>query len=377
MPTDRAHQLIDLAGALRAAHPELGPIAAAPEAARVYLVGGAVRDLLLGRERADVDLVVVGDPAGLATALGAETLAAHERFGTAKVALDGHEVDLAAARTETYAHPGALPTVAAADSIEADLSRRDFTINAMAIPLAEPDRLIDPHAGRADLEAGLIRILHPGSFIDDPTRALRAARYASRFGFTPEPATGALLAEADLAAVSADRREAELRRLATEPNAAEGFALLQRWGLVDLRPGGIELAAGVCELLREERWRGEVERADAVLAAALGPVGREAELAATTPSRPSDAVALARRSGSVELLLARALGARWIDQYLDSWRRVSLAIDGDDLIAAGVPRGPALGRGLAAALAAKQDGEISSRDQELARALAAAAEEAR
>ena len=122
--------------------------------------------------------------------------------------------------------------------VEADLARRDFTINAMAIPLGgEPD-LIDPHGGQADLAAGLLRVLHRGSFVDDPTRALRAARYAARFGFGLEPETEALLREADLGTVSADRRDAELLRLAGEAEAPRAFALLAEWGLVDLREGG-------------------------------------------------------------------------------------------------------------------------------------------
>jgi len=361
----------DLAAALREAHPELGPLAAAG-GDDVYLVGGAVRDLLLGRARADIDVVVLGDPARLAAALGAETLAAHERFATAKVELDGHEVDIAAARTETYAHPGALPSVAPAATIEADLGRRDFTVNAMAVPLASPARLIDPYGGRADLEAGLLRVLHPGSFVDDPTRALRAARYASRFGFELEPETATLLRAAELGTVSADRRRAELLRLAAEADGPAGFALLADWGLVELRPGGSELAAIVADLLEGEPWRGEAERADAVLAAACGPAGREVELAAAAPPRPSQAVARARGRSGLELVLARGLGAEWLDRYVAEWRFVALEIDGDDLIAAGLDRGPALGRGLAAALAAKLDGEVSGREQELACALAAA-----
>ncbi len=114
------------------------------------------------------------------------------------------------------------------------------------------------------------------------------------------------------------------------------------------------------------------DRARALLAAALGPAGDERALAATQPGRPSRAVELARGHDPVELVLARALGAEWLDEYLEKWSEVTLEIDGADLIAAGVPQGPALGRGLAAALRAKQDGEITSRDQELATALAAA-----
>ena len=167
----------------------------------MYLVGGAVRDLLLGRPRADVDLVVEGDAGALAERLGGAEKE-HERFGTVKVEIDRHEVDLASARTETYPEPGALPVVAPAESVEADLARRDFTINAMAIPLDGEARLIDPRGGREDLEI-VPRVLHGRSFEDDPTRAIRAARYASRYGFTLEPETDRLLRSADLVTVSA------------------------------------------------------------------------------------------------------------------------------------------------------------------------------
>ncbi len=239
----------DVGAALRGAHPELEAVkevASEP----VYLVGGAVRDLLLGRPRTDVDLVVVGDAAGLAARLGGAG-AEHERFGTVKVEVDGHELDIATARRESYPHPGALPDVAPADDIEGDLGRRDFTINAMAIPLGEEPQLIDPRGGRDDLERGLLRVLHERSFEDDPTRAIRAARYASRYGFTPEPETDRLLRRTDLATVSADRRRAELERLAAEPAGVVGLGLLAGWGIIDLREGGVELMGSVEDLLED------------------------------------------------------------------------------------------------------------------------------
>lgn len=359
-----------LGEALRRAHPELAAFAASPDP--VYLVGGAVRDLLRDAPRADIDVVVVGDVEALARRLGAGELARHERFGTAILELDGHRVDVARARAESYPRPGALPDVRPADSIEADLARRDFTVNAMAIPLVGKPTLIDPHGGRADLGAGLLRVLHRRSFVDDPTRSLRAARYAARFGFRLEPETERLLRAADLATVSAERRRAELRRLAAEASAPEGFRLLGEWGLAELRPDGVELARRVGELLEREPWRGEADRAEAIVTAALGPEGGEAELARARPDRPSEGVALARGRGPVELALARALGARWLDEYLREWRSVRLEIDGSDLVAAGVPEGPAVGRGLDAALRRRLDGEIEGREQELAVALEAA-----
>jgi tRNA nucleotidyltransferase (CCA-adding enzyme) len=369
MPTAE-EPIENLAETLQRVYPELDAVrevATEP----VYLVGGAVRDLLLGRGRADIDLVVEGDAATLASRLGAEVVS-HERFATAKVGLDGHEVDIAAARSEHYPHPGALPVVDPAAEVEADLCRRDFTINAMAISLGEGPRLIDPHGGRADLAAGLLRVLHPRSFEDDPTRALRAARYAARFDLELEPETARLLREADLGTVSADRRDAELLRLAAEAVAPRAFALLAEWRLVELREGGAELAAGVSSLLASDPWRGEAPRDRALLVAALGPRGGEEGLVAVRPERPSEAVALAARHDPVELVLARALGAEWLDRYLAEWRGIALEIDGEDLIAAGVSRGPAVGRGLREALRGKLDGEVAGRDQELAVALEAA-----
>ncbi len=360
----------DLAQALLGAYPELAGVRAVAEEP-VYVVGGAVRDLLLGRGRADLDLVVEGDAAALAARLGAEPIS-HERFATAKVALDGHEVDIAGARAESYPSPGALPEVSPAPGIEADLARRDFTVNAMAIPLRGEPRLIDPHGGRDDLQRRRLRVLHDRSFLDDPTRAIRAARYAARLGFELELDTASLLGAADLDAVSADRRQAELLRLAAEATAPRGFELLGEWGLVELREGGAELAARVGELLAAAPWDGSAPRDEAVLAAALGPIGAERELASERPRRPSQAVELADRRPPVELILARALGAEWLDEYVGEWRGVALEIDGEDLIAAGIPPGPALGRGLRAALRAKLDGEASGREQELATALAAA-----
>jgi tRNA nucleotidyltransferase (CCA-adding enzyme) len=359
-----------IAEALEHMHPELRPVREAATEP-VYLVGGAVRDLLLGRGRADVDLVVEGDAAALAERLGAE-VTSHARFGTAKVRVEGHEVDLARARTEAYPHPGALPVVGPAQHLEADLCRRDFTINAMAIPLQGEPRLIDPHGGQADLAAGLLRVLHPGSFADDPTRAIRAARYAARFGFELEPGTERLLRATDLGTVSADRRDAELTRLAAEVSAPRGLSLLHEWGLIELREGGAELAGRAAELLVSEPWRSATPRERAILTAAIGPSGAEVELARERPATPSRAVAAAAHRSPVELLLARALGADWLDDYMAAWRHVRLEIDGDDLIAAGVRQGPALGRGLKEALRRKLDGDIAGAEQELAAALAAA-----
>jgi tRNA nucleotidyltransferase (CCA-adding enzyme) len=336
-----------------------------------YLVGGAVRDLLLGRSRADIDVAVEGDVHELARRLGGE-VRAHPRFSTATIRVRGLEVDVASTRKESYPQPGALPVVSPAPLVE-DLARRDFTINAMALPLGEPAALIDPHGGRADLDARRLRVLHPGSFRDDPTRALRAARYGSRYGLALEPGTARLLRDADLSAVSSDRTAAELRKLAAEPEPRRGFELAARWGLVALPDGAGELIERVAELAQREPWRRVVPAPDAVLAAARRVGLDEAEqLAEAAPARPSQAVRLARGRDGVVLALARALGGEWLDRYIAEWRDVRLEVDGNDLIAAGVEQGPAVGRGLAAALDAKLDGEATGRAEELRVALAAA-----
>src|SRR5436190_5747505 len=244
-----------------AALPGIERLRAAAADLPAYLVGGAVRDLLLGRDRADMDVAVEGEVAELAQRLGGE-VRRHERFATATVLVDGLEVDLAATRSETYPRPGALPEVRSA-SLAADLARRDFTVNAMAVPLAGDLELIDPHGGLEDLRRGQLRVLHPGSFVDDPTRALRAARYAARYGFALEGHTAELCGLADLSTVSRDRRDAELRKLAAEPQARRAFELLGEWGLLELEPEAAELAGAVGELAAVEPWREVAPRADA------------------------------------------------------------------------------------------------------------------
>ncbi|MGH2924794.1 MAG: hypothetical protein ACRDK1_02350 [Solirubrobacterales bacterium] len=354
--------------------PGLRRVREAASGVRAHLVGGAVRDLLLGRDRADLDIAVEGDVLDLARRLGGE-LHIHERFGTATVRVDELSIDLAATRSEAYPSPGALPVVRPAD-LGADLARRDFTVNAMAVALSPGSELVDPHGGLADLEQGVLRTLHPGSFADDPTRALRAARYAARYGFTLEPRTEDALRASDLGTVSAQRVEAELLKLAGERAPAPGFEMVAGWGLLELAPDGVRLAAAVADLMGRDPWAGIADRADAVLAAALdagSPAARR--LADATPSSPSEAVSLARGLGGVELALGRALGGEWLDSYVSRWRLVRLEIDGDDLLEAGVDEGPGLGRGLAAALRAKLDGEIDGRDDELRVALDASRED--
>jgi len=188
----------------------------------LYLVGGVVRDLLLGRTNLDLDLVVEGDAIDLAQHLieiKQGRMVTHARFHTAKLQWDKWSVDLATARSETYVRPGALPSVKPS-SIEKDLFRRDFTINAMAIRLnpSHYGELIDLHGGSEDLEYKLIRVLHERSFVDDATRIWRGLRYEQRLNFHLEPNTLQLL-QRDipmLDTISGDRIRYELECILQE-----------------------------------------------------------------------------------------------------------------------------------------------------------------
>jgi tRNA nucleotidyltransferase (CCA-adding enzyme) len=353
--------------------PGLNAVRAALAGEQAFLVGGAVRDLLLGLEHPDLDVAVEGDVLEIARRLGSEPVS-HERFATATVEVDGARVDLARTRSERYPRPGALPEVEPAP-LEADLARRDFTVNAMAVSLTGAPELIDPHGGRDDLDARVLRVLHAASFADDPTRALRAARYAARLGFELEPGTARLIGTADLGTVSGDRVRAELRRITNSDEAPVALELLADWGLV-----GIDTAAGarvraLREILARPHWADFVDPDEAAYNVAVPDAELEAaalRLSAAHPDRPSEAARLARGRTPVELAAARLAGAEWLDDYVRDWRHVSLEIDGADLLAAGIPEGPAVGRGLAAALAARLDGEAATRDDELRVALDAA-----
>ena len=182
----------------------------------LFLVGGAVRDLLLNRANTDIDLVIEGDAIALARRIAENMqakLTVHTRFGTAKVHFSDFNFDIATARREIYRKPGALPTVQPG-TIRDDLYRRDFSINAMAVSLSPNNfgRLIDIYGGKDDLAHQVIRVLHPRSFIDDATRMLRACRYEQRLGFTMEKETAELLRKNTmmLHTISGDRIRREL-----------------------------------------------------------------------------------------------------------------------------------------------------------------------
>lgn len=365
----------DIASALRDGLPQLEMLRDSAADLAVYLVGGTVRDLFLGRRSQDLDLVVEGPVTELSDRLGGE-IKSHERFSTATALLEGRVIDLASARRETYKHPGALPSVEPA-AIEEDLHRRDFTINAMAIPLFGELRLIDPHGGLGDLEAGLLRVLHPGSFVDDPTRAMRAARYAARLGFTLDRETLHLARSVDLDSISADRRDAEIRMIAREPGAIGALRLLDEWGVLRTSSSTLEIAEQLEDTLARSPWN-RVSNPERALPRLLEGGPKDAiRLSCTEPATPWDAVEAACGVSPEDLAIARSMGAGWLDRYVSEWRSVTLEITGSDLIEAGVPEGPAVGRALRRALRAKLNEGVAGRNREMAVALEGGNEEIR
>ncbi len=372
-----------------------------------YLVGGAVRDLLRGARHVDLDIAVEGDARSVARALADRldgTAREHARFGTATVRTRDLSFDLARTRTEIYSEPGALPTVFAARLTD-DLRRRDFAINAMAVALSRDDlgHLYDPHGGLADLDAGRVRILHGGSFLDDPTRLLRAVRYEVRLGFSmdedTERAARAAIAEEAMSTVSGARVRDELMDLLAEHEAPTGVERMHDLSLDHALHPALDPDPELVASASLGAVAIGADRALAALAAlcAAAPVELDLWLAGLhLQARDRDAVSraarIARRLAAAlstrdimpstlrELLageppealaLALAMGApadpvlRWVTEL----GAVSLEISGDDLIGAGVPEGPAIGRALDETLRRKLDGLVNGREEELATAL--------
>lgn len=209
---------------------------------RAYLVGGGVRDWILGFKTSDFDLVTEGDPAPLARFCARKLKVqaqAFGQFGTLRVIGAGLRFDFAMTRREFYASPAALPQVSPA-GLKEDLFRRDFTINAMAIPLPSgPEaRIIDPYGGEGDSRAGILRVLHPASFRDDPTRVFRAARFSCRFGFNLEAglmrAAQETLEKGYAASLSRHRLMQELLCVLDEKDPACAIGRLRKWGYLQL-----------------------------------------------------------------------------------------------------------------------------------------------
>src|SRR4051812_16308973 len=377
----------------------------------VYLVGGTVRDILLGERGFDVDIAVEGDAIALAQAL-ADALGgrvrAHDKFGTAVVLYGEDErVDVVTARTEFYDAPAALPTVEHA-SIREDLFRRDFTINAMAVSLKGADlgRLVDPFNGRRDLEAKTIRVLHNLSFIDDPTRIFRAIRYENRYGFRMDEHTLRLARGTIEMGLVGDLSSARLRdelealleegeiehsilRLAElgaagaiHPHLAaddEAVALLRR--LTELRDRYVlavpswrlGLAALARKLPPDEVYdwlqRLKVRRRDAEQIAAAVTVGPRLVERLQKGASPAEVVALAEPYAPDAPLFALALAdLEPLHTYFDHLRDVELEVSGADLAELGLGESPRVGEILGELRRRKLNGELDGRDSELAAA---------
>jgi tRNA nucleotidyltransferase (CCA-adding enzyme) len=391
----------------------------------VALVGGAVRDLLLGLRPRELDVTVARGSAEAAATLArsfpederpyGEPLVPtlHERFGTASLAWIHGRIDIAERRAESYASPGALPEVRPGTVAE-DLARRDFTVNAISLPLAGERRgeLLAVEHALEDLRAGRLRVLHERSFEDDPTRLLRLARYASRLGFEIEAGTLALaraaIATGALRTVSGGRVASELW-LFTEESDRDGLTVLGELGVLgalglparfdadlhrrasSLMPeDGVHEVLDMIALFHPPDDDGPPARAAAdalmedfeflaetrarVLAGAFGVTGvaaqierdtRPSRLRALLSGRPVEAVALI--GGLAE---RRDPGAQTaVERWLTRLRHVRLEIDGADLLTAGVPEGPEIGRRLERTLDMKLDGELEGgRDAELSAA---------
>jgi tRNA nucleotidyltransferase (CCA-adding enzyme) len=365
----------------------------------VYLAGGFVRDLLLGLTPDDFDFVVEGDAPALARAvareLGGEVMA-HAPFGTATWFVPGGAaIDFATARTETYPQPAALPVVTPGASIAADLHRRDFTINAMALRVdgAHFGELLDLHGGQSDLAARAVRVLHPGSFVDDPTRLFRAVRYEQRLGFTIASGTLALIPGAwdALAALTGDRVRHEFELIFREPHVV---AMLARLAGLDILPyvhpalrwGEREAArAAIIPELPVADWRlaSPLEPDALYFALMLGAASPVEVTGALTRlntngvvsravmegihlrvawTRPSEAVAILGELSELGVVVAYVLheGARAaLNDYLARWRFVRAETIGDDLIARGLTPGPQFKRLLWELRAARLDGVIT------------------
>ncbi|MGQ9572846.1 MAG: CCA tRNA nucleotidyltransferase [Dehalococcoidia bacterium] len=371
----------------------------------LYLAGGAVRDLMMGREQIDVDLVGEGPMVSLgekvAAALGGRWVV-HRTFGTATVEGQGFRLDLAMARAERYVRPGALPKVRPA-SIEEDLARRDFAINAMALALCDRRRgqLLDPFDGRGDIGRRLVRVLHDRSFIDDATRILRAIRYETRFSFAIEEKTLALL-KRDLGyldTISGARLRHELLRLLAEEKPEKGFLRGQDLGALAAIHKALrfdeELAAAFSRARRSGRAAPRPELYLSLLGTRLSPADAvavadrlalskrqrralegAAELAGVLPwlsrpdLRPSQVVErlAAYPLPAIEAwaLVARQLAAgQKLVYYFAKWRYVRPSLDGRALERLGIARGPTMGGVLRLLKTARLDGQVSSRQEEV------------
>jgi chromatin segregation and condensation protein Rec8/ScpA/Scc1 (kleisin family)/tRNA nucleotidyltransferase/poly(A) polymerase len=394
-----------------------------------YVVGGLVRDLLLGLHNYDLDVVVEGDAVVFAKeaaeSLGG-TVKAHTRFGTVVLVLPGgRKVDLASARSEVYERPGALPTVTPG-AMESDLKRRDFTINSMAAAL-NPGRfgeLLDPFGGREDLERRVLRVLTDASFEDDPTRILRGVRFSARFGLSMDPGTEALLRRAvderRTETVSGERLFNEIQLILQEDDAWPPVFRLIDWGILSSMVPGWDVPLSVrdvfvaverlhSEATREKEDSGEAgpSRWRSLLLALLTPVSvkvREAvvdrlasgrrvrelvrglgaletqvlpELGGSDEPKASRLFELLNGFADETLIVGMALvpdsqAERRIGRFIAELRGTRPSLTGHDLREMGLPEGREIGSILAALRSARLDEEVTSvqEERELVRRLA-------
>ena len=381
--------------------------------APTYLVGGVARDLLLGRPPGDLDLVVQAsdDRDAMAGPRLAQALArryggdvtVHTAFGTSTWKdPQGDCLDFATARTETYDHPAALPTVTPAASILADLSRRDFTFNAMAIRVDGElfGDVLDPFQGQDDLLARQVRVLHAASLQDDPTRIFRAVRYEQRLGFQLSRETLAQLPGglAAMPSLSGERVRHELELMFGEPLVAGMLARLGSLGALAavhpaLRWGGAQTRrAELIPTLPLPDWR-LADRLDvvslylALLLARAQPAESRAALERLSANRrvaeavpaalalqlasgvPSDVVAQLEPLSTDALVAAYVLRPQFralLQLYLSRWRFVYPELTGDDLVALGLKPGPDFARWLWGLRAARLNNDVTDRGGELA-----------
>ena len=367
---------------------------------RAFLVGGTVRDLLLDREGLDVDVTIEGDAIALAREVAASTgakLKASE-FGTATLKSGAFRLDLTTARAETYMKPGALPKVRPS-TIHDDLLRRDFSINAVAVELTgpAPGKILDPTGGVADLRAGLVRVLHHRSFQDDATRIIRAVRYAARFNFRIEESTLDLLARdlSYLDKISGTRLRQEMSRVFAEKQPDRVIAQLHELGVLraihpGLNPSDKHIAAFqsihgadtttpalAWALLASNAGESDIpslisrltltrKQSDSVRAM---PMARALAPRLNDDLRPSE---LAKLLSPIPepALLAYSLSSepeatRHIRDYLDRTRTVRPILRGDDVVELGVEQGPDIADVLAGLRAARLDGDVTTRDDEV------------
>ncbi len=338
----------------------------------LYAVGGPVRDWLLKRPNFDLDLTVAGSPdpvADVAARLLGGTVEAFGRFGTRRIVSKGKfRIDVATTRSESYPEPACLPVVDATGvTIERDLFRRDFTINAMAVRLDDRSNLLtDPYGGERDLKAKTVRVLHPASFRDDPTRVFRAARFMGRFGYK---AADGLVADAEhslglAAKLSPHRRLHELLCLLGEKNPGPAFAHLHDWGyLVLLHPS----------LTWAKSMPAGIEARLAAMALALGEANGRAFVDAfphehRLRSRLHEVLAVSFSDKAPRTALEPSVAAA-VRRFLPKLPPAALKpcfLAGADLIAAGRKPGPAFHELLDDAAKLQRAGKLKTRSAALA-----------